>query len=47
MTETELLENLMEFFEDTSRTPAETKAGLESFIDRANTLADSIEDEVG
>ena len=41
----ELNSALMEFFGDTSRTPAKTKSGLLAIADEAQLLADTIEDD--
>lgn len=47
MTYDQLKEHLMEFFSDTSRSPSETKDGLEDIAAEAEMLAESIPDGDG
>ena len=42
MSEAQLIAALNTYFSDTSRTPAETREGLQRFIDEAEMLKDTL-----
>lgn len=45
MDKDEIIESIMTFFGDTSRSASETKEGLLDIAERAQSLADSISDD--
>jgi hypothetical protein len=45
MTYEKLIEKLMDFFSDTSRTPGQTKSGLLGLIDQAKSLIETIPED--